>query len=476
MRPFLFLFFLLLFVPSIHADSVHGDGPGAALVGGFDANLDGIFVDVAQSDGTLTITDSLGVIAIRAPTQAPVVDGPLADFGTVQIHDNIHSWIHIQGSFSIDANQVDRHGRGLMVDGRYLVGLDLEWERIGSTLSIDASDALLSTDDSFQALGPEPSAWALLDVGAQGPVMDWFAFGEAPFRTVLIDDAVHMEWVGTIGDSAPDTLIRIEEHGFFADRDDRFVLRMGDLVARNVDADAMAPSRGSFSFHGLEAEHTRLDVRLPPGLSGAITWSQDLDTPRLEDRVARNLTPYAPLLKVPELITTWDEPVWVELAIGEQQKVATKAAQEVRFRLTGLQPDTSYPYTLTARDLAGNPAVVAGTITTGPRDGPSAVIDIQSWERTATGIHVRFNATSDTGEPVDASAIHVFVDKRAATGIVSQDLGGFHMDVASDAREIRIEVQTPVGRISEVIHVTDDRSTPVPLWLALAAVWLVRRR
>ncbi len=480
MRSHLFPFFLLaILVPIVGADSVWQDGDATGpLVGGFDAQLRGQFVQVSHAAQRLDVDLGDRIVTIHKSSDAPLVQGPLADFGDVQIHDNVYQWIHVQGDFTMDAKDVEPIARGLRVDDAYLVARDLQWDHAGGVLSVQATDTLISNDGGFQNLGPDPSAWALLQADDDGVVMDWFAFGGAPFATDSIGEEVVMNLVGTIGDDAPDVLVRLEQSGHFADRADRFVLMAGTLAARHVPADDMLNARGAFSFHARDAGHQIVDLRLPEGLSGEARWRQDLQAPAFVDATIEGIDPYVPLQRSPQMTITWDEPVLGTLLVGEQTKQTTSPAYELTFRLTGLQPDTAYAYTLHVQDLAGNPATHEGTFTTGPREGPSAQIQILGNDPTDDGHVVHFLATLDDGTPAPAALVHAFIDKQPATDRLMQQDDVFQIAVPADASELRIEVNAPAGRVSEVLAFEPDQQSPGPgLWIvALGLLVMARRR
>ncbi len=468
-------FLLVTMVAPAVADSVWQDGDATgALVGAFDSRLQGHFVTAQQHAGGLTVTLPGGTLEIEKSLGSPSIVGPLADFGDLQLHDNVYGWVHIQGDFRLRANDVDVVPRGLFFDPFFLAALDLAWHHDGEWLNVRAADSLISSDGSFQDRGPEPGAWALLQGDGDHAVMDWFAFGGAPFKTTQTGDDVVMELVGTIGDGAPDLLVRLEEDGHFAADPHRFVFRFNSLAAATVPAQDLLLERGGFSFHARDAGHNIVEMRLPAGMSGQVAWQQDLRPPATRNVSISDVDPYAPLLVTPLLVSTWDEPVWAELRIGQQTKVATHAASEVRFRLTGLQPETTYDYTLQGRDLAGNIHLENGTLTTGPRAGPTAAIEVTSASSRAGP--VTFHATFEDGSPAPPGLVHVFIDKRAADERLSATADGFRVDVPADAKELRIEVQAPAGRVSQVLTFDADQDSPLPWWLALALLGFVRRR
>ncbi len=475
----LFPFFLLLMMAApVSADSVYAEGDATGpLVGSFAGGLTGHFVSIVHDAEGATITIPGGTIELRLPLTDPIITGPLADFGDLQVHDNAYGWVHIQGDFQVRAGGVEEAPRGLFLDPLFLVSTDLEWQKDGEWLSISASDTLISNDGGFQDRGPEPGAWALLQGDGDAAVMDWFAFGGAPFKTSHIGDEVVIELVGTLGEDAPDLLIRLEDDGHFARTADRFVFRFATLAAGAVPADDMLLPRGGFTFHAREDGHNIVELRLPTGMSGEVRWQQDLEAPAVQRVDIHNVTPYAPLLAVPELISTWDEPVWGELRIGEQTKVATHAAQEVRFRLTGLAPDTTYTYTLQGRDLAGNTWSEQGTLATGPRAGPSAQINVTSMTMGPQGGELRFDAWFDDGARAPIGLVHVFIDKRASDENLFTTDDGFAVILPSGASEVRIEVNAPGGRVSEVVSLAGPvEESPMPWWLALVFVAFARRR
>ncbi len=481
-RLFPFFLILMLAAPAA-ADSVYQTGTAqGTLVGTFPNDLQGTFVKATwdpQGLSEVTIPGAL-IERIERSLEAPQTTGPLADFGELQLHDNAYGWIHIQGGARITTTGVAEAPRGLRSDdGWWLTGTDLAWSYADGWLDVTASDLLISNNATFQALGPEPSAWALLQ-GGDGTVMDWFAFGGAPFKTKVIDDRVIMELVGTIGQGAPDSLIRLETADHFQPRSDRFVFRFASQVAAPVPGVDLTNERGGFSFHARDVGHAVVDLRLPAGMSGDVRWTQDLTPPVLAEVLFSNIDPYAPLDSVPELLSTWNEPVWASLEIGDYSKVATHAANLVRFRITGLAADTTHHYTLTARDLAGNEVQASGNFTTGPATGPAARINVTSIERMDGITRVHFDARYDDGSAVPAGMIHVFVDKRADDGRLSTHDAGYRVDVPSKAEELRIEVVTPRGRVSEVIDLSNpDQGAPLPSWLpltTLVALAMLRRR
>ncbi len=478
MRSLLFPFFLLaMLVPVVGADSVWQDGDATGpLVGGFDAQLQGTFVQVSRSADQLNIDVGARTITIHRALEAPAVTGPLADFGDVQVHDNVYQWVHVQGGFTMDATVVEPIARGLRVDGAYLVARDLDWSHDGALLTIDATDTLISNDGGFQNLGPEPRAWVLLQADDDGTVMDWFAFSGAPFGTRSVADEVVMDLVGTLGDGAPDVLVRFEQEGHFEPRADRFVLMAGSLAARTVVADDMLSERGAFSFHARDAGHQIIDLRLPEGLSGEVRWSQDLQAPTLQALDVHNIDPYVPLQASPEMLLVFDEPVLGELHIGSQTKQTLQPAYEVKFRLTGLQPETAYQYTVDARDLAGNTLTIDGNLTTGPRAGPGAAIDIVDVDDATRTI--RFTARYDDGTLPRAEQFNVLIDKRPQLGIVRNVGEMFALAYPEGADQVVIELNTVHGRVSAT-HAFEppQQGAPGPaIALVLAALVVAARR
>ncbi len=472
----LFLFSLLIFTAPALADSVYGDASPGPLVGEFSSDLQGTFVDVVYNDSAATITTSDGVIELELELGAPEIDGPVADFGNMQVHDNAYGWVHIQGEFRMRVYVYELVHRGFFVDPFWVVGIDIEWTTDGEWLVINAADALISNSPAFQTDGPEPGAWALLQ-GGDGSIMDWMAFAGAPFKTDSLGDEVVMDWVGTLGNDQPDLLIRLEDANHFDATPDRFVMRAGSVAAANVPASDLQNLRGGFSFNSTTTTHHILHVRLPEGMSGEVRWQQDLQTPTVVQQDLRNITPYAPLEQIPELDVQWNEPVWATLFIGDQEKRSIQPAESIKFRLTGLQPETTYTYRLHAQDLAGNTIVTTDTLTTGPAGGPTVQIHVVAIDETPAGHRVVFEALQGDGTPVPQSAVQLFVDKRAASQLVQFNDGVFEAMVPLDSSEARIEVQWLGSRVDEVIRFeTVETSALAVAPLALALLAIARRR
>lgn len=474
-----FLLFLMLAAP-VAADSVYqsGDAQGR-LVGAFPNDLQGTFVQATwYPDGLSDVRiPGASISRIEAALDPARITGPMADMGAITLHDNLYGWIHVEGAARIATSGVTEVLRGLRSDeGWWLTAPDLTWSHTDGWLEVSASDFLISNNATFQALGPEPSAWALLQ-GGGGTVMDWFAFDDAPFKTKVIDDRVVMALVGTIGEGALDSLVRLETDGHFEPRADRFVFRFASQAAAPVTAGDLGLARGGFTFHARDVGHAVIDLRLPAGMSGDVRWRQDLVAPVLEEVLFNNIDPYAPLQAPPEMVSNWNEPVWASLQIGDYQKVATHAANQVRFRITGLAPETLHEYTLTARDLAGNIVQETGSFATGPMAGPAARINVTSVQTAGGVTTVGFEAFYDDGSIVPSGMVHVFIDKQASDERLARDGDAFVVDVPAGSKELRIEVQTPRGRISQVVELGGEtQTTPLAWWLPLAALAMLRRR
>ncbi len=445
------------------------------LVGDFAGNSQGQFVSWSVDGDKLRVTDTLGTLEIRGPFSQPEFQNGWADFGALRLHDNAYSWIHVREPIAVRTDQVSESGHALHFDRWDAFGVEMSWRHNAGWLHLNATDLLIARSTEFADQGATPSAWGLLEADA----MTWFAFEGAPFETRHLNPLT-MRFVGNLGVGAPAAGIRIEQAGHFDGPRDRYVLMLGTNVAQQATLEALTQAAGPFSFNvtGIGPHHV-LHIHVPPGLSGDATLQLDLDAPMLQAVTHQNLSPYAPAMQLPTLNASWNEPVWATLRIGEQEKVATHAAPEVRFRLTGLQPQQTYNYTLVARDLAGNAMTTIGTLETGPGPATAGHIEISQATQTQRGTHVQFFASSN-GRSAQQSELKVFIDKQPRDDLLFAWDAGFLVTVPPDAKELRIELTTPTGRVSETMQF-ESTDTEAPLGLlvpasALTAVALWRRR
>lgn len=504
MRPLLLL--LLLLVPAVAASDATQSTGGGAHDGFRHAGdtVQGLHVEATLHDdglGAVTLdgTPLLDGVSWRAGTW--VVDGPLAvldtgDGGSLSLHDNRFGWITVRAEggtvaltgttrWSLDGDTATSGPARVLLERPGTLDAD------GDTLtaSFDGPAGLaVATEPGIFGHAPRAGAWAVVHVDPDQPARataDWLLVHDAPFRlTDAGPDRLAFDLVGTLGDGTPDLLVRFDLHGFGGDGG--LVLRMADLVARPLPAEAVLDDeRGPLSFNATTPGDGGRSVllRLPAGLSGHLTLTHDDALPTVTV-TTHDLDPWAPQERLATLVAVADEPGTATLRVGEgYEKRTVVRAYEHTFRLVGLEPDTSHSYEVRFLDLAGNEAVANGTFQTGPAAGGSRHIDAEAEPLASGAWRITANVTDHTGLPVE-HGVSFFVDKQATLPRYEDGVWVVVLEGATPGEhEVAVEVLGPDGRVREVLWVTveaaPETGAPAPpaavLLASLAAVALARR-
>lgn len=492
------LLLLLLLVPTaVTADATQSTGGGAH--DGFrlhDDRLDGTRLDAATTPtglGAVTLDSEPLLAGLDWQTGTWSVDGPLARLnagdGNLSVHDNRFGWITLRGEpgtvtltgttdWSVDAaaNTATAGPARLFLERPATLAAD------GDTLTVTShgpTGLAVTTEPGIFGHAPRAGAWAVVHVDPADPTTataDWLLVHSAPFHLADAGPGLlALDLVGTLGDGAPDLLVRLDLHGL---PDGGLVLRMADRVAVPVAAGRILDDgRGPLSFNATthaDGGRTVL-LRLPAGLSGHLTLRTD-DAPPAVTVTTSDLDPWAPQERMATLLAVADEPGTATLRIGAHyEKRTVLNAYEHTFRLVGLQPATSYDYELRVRDLAGNERVLHDTLQTGNATGGSRHIQATAAPGPDGAWRVTANVTDVTGAPVRAG-VSFFVDKQATP---AQYRDGVWVLVLEDAEpgphEVAVEALGPDGRTREVLLVevpepVVDAEAPLPPAAAPAAL------
>ncbi len=382
----------------------------AGLFGAFSARPGG-----ASGDFVSFTTDASGIhvslqgtpiYTIHGTFGTPDLHGPSAVWpARVEVHDNRYAWALATGDFTVNitfpgpTTTVPGGLDAMVGDTQISLRTTAPVQRTTDGWALEGGSLWVSLEPGIAVHGTTPGAWALIAHADGGIASDWLRIDEAPFKVLsAAPDSLAIEAVGTIGDGALDQLVRIESVGIFTGTD-KHVLRHGGIhYAR--DASLSAPG-----FHVTGTDIVTHTVREATGHSGRMSLERDTIVPVAQITFS-GLDPYNPLAQEPRLDAVVPEPVYGTLTIGDYVKKTVQPAYEVAFRLTGLEPDTAYAYTLELEDAAGNVGIQEGTFRTGA--GPAYGASIQI---TPTASGFTFEAH---GVPEGAS-VALFADKRPVT-------------------------------------------------------------
>lgn len=490
------LLLLLLLVPAVTADATQSTGDGAH--DGFrlhDGALDGTHLDAATTPtglGAVTLDGEPLLAGLDWKHGAWSLDGPLARLdvgdGNLTVHDNRFGWITLRGepgtvtlTGTADWTVDEQAGTATSGPARLFLERPATLAADGDALTVTPdgpTGIALTTEPGIFGHGPRAGAWAVVHADVDDPASataDWLRVHDAPFRlTDAAPGRLNLELIGTLGHGAPDLLVRLDLHGL---PDGGLVLRMADQYARPLPLERILDDeRGPLSFHTAGTDHGRtVWLRLPAGLSGHLTLQTD-DQPPSVTVSTSDLEPWEPQRSIPTLLAVADEPGTAVLRIGDHyEKRTVTTAYEHTFRLVGLAPNTTYPYELRVRDMAGNEAVAEGTLHAGNATGGSRHVQATAAPLPDGAWRVTANVTDQTGAPVQ-SGVAFFVDKQATPAQYQDGIWVLLLeDAAPGQHEVAVEALGPDGRVREVLRVevpepVADAEAPVPVAVLLAAL------